>query len=211
MPKLFGDVRREGGEDDDERLEDGALRAFQSAQLVHANHEGADGGIVREVLDIVGHFLNQFVERLELFGSRFAIRHLQRILVAIEQPPELLQETVHAVDAVRIPRFGLLDRTEEHFIETKCIGTVLFDNHIRIHDIVHRLRHLLDRPAADVLAIFQDKFRIIVFRTPVLEGFDIQDIVRDDIHIHVERRNIVLVFQIIRYKCIGIFDTINEV
>ena len=44
---------------------------------------------------------------------------------------------MHTIDTVRIPWFGLLNRAKEHFVEAERIGTVLFDNHIRIHNVEH--------------------------------------------------------------------------
>ena len=42
-----------------------------------------------------------------------------------------------AVDTVRIPMLGLLNRTEEHFVHTKGVCTVFFHNHIRIDYVEH--------------------------------------------------------------------------
>ena len=118
---------------------------------------------------------------------------------------------MHAVNAVRIPWLRLLNRTKEHFIQTQCIRAILLDNHIWIHHVEHRLRHLLDCPTTNVLAILQDEFGVVIFRTPCLKCLDIQHIVRYDIYIHVERRHVILIFQIIRNKSIRVFDAINKV
>lgn len=64
-------------------------------------------------------------------------------------------EAVHTVDTVRIPRLGLLYRTEEHLVHTQCIRTVFLNNHIGINDVEHGFTHLLHSPAADVFTIFQ--------------------------------------------------------
>ena len=51
----------------------------------------------------------------------------------------------------------------------------------------------------------------MIFRTPVFESFNIQDIVGNDVYIHMDRSYFILVFQVQRYECVGIFDTIYEV
>ena len=89
------------------------------------------------------------MQRLQFFGSG-------RLLFSghtVEQVPELLQETVAAVDTIGIPRLRLLHRTKEHFIQTERVGTVFLDNHVGIHHVEHRFRHLLDGPAAFVLGV----------------------------------------------------------
>ena len=58
------------------------------------------------------------------------------------------------IDAVGVPRLAGFYRTEEHFIQAKRVGTILFDDHIGINHVEHRLRHLLNGPPADVFTIF---------------------------------------------------------
>lgn len=62
VPQFFSYVRSERSNQDDQRFEDGTLVAFQAAQFVYADHEGTDGGIVREMFDVERHLLDQFVE-----------------------------------------------------------------------------------------------------------------------------------------------------
>ena len=91
-----------------------------------------------------------------------------------------------AIDTVGVPRLRLLNRTEEHLIQTQRVGTVAFNNHIGIHHVEHRLRHLLDGPAADVLAILEHELCIVVFRTPSLEGLEVEDVGRDNVYVDVD-------------------------
>ena len=49
----------------------------------------------------------------------------------------------HPFDALCIPRFGLLQRTKEHFIETERVGTVFLHEVVGVLHVVFRLRHLL--------------------------------------------------------------------
>ena len=160
--------------------------ALQLRQLVHANHEGRDAGVVGEHLDVLRHLLDEFVERLQLV--------LRSLLVCCDvittsrttKVPELLQEAMTAVDTVGVPGLRLLHRTEEHLIQTQRVGAVAFNNHIGIHHVEHRLRHLLDSPAADILAILEHELCIVVFRTPSLEGLEVENVGRDNVHVDVD-------------------------
>ena len=118
---------------------------------------------------------------------------------------------MYAIYSVRIPRFGLFNRSEEHFVHTECIGTVFFNNHIRIYHIEHRFTHLFNSPSTDILAVFQNKFGSFVFGSPSLESFQVEDIVGYDVDIYVDRSNFILIFQIERYESIGILDTVDKV
>ena len=79
------------------------------------------------------------------------------------------------VYAVCVPRLGLLHRTEEHLVEAKGVGAKLLDYHVGVHYVKHRLGHLLDSPAADVLTlIVKDKLSVIVLRSPSLECLNVE-------------------------------------
>ena len=116
------------------------------------------------------------MDSLQLGGSRLSVGHLQAV-VAKEEAPELLEEAMYTINTVGVPRLGLLDRAQEHLVESQCISTIFLDDHIRVDHVEHGLGHLLDRPSADVLAILQDELRIVVLRTPLLEGLNIQYII----------------------------------
>ena len=105
----------------------------------------------------------------------------------------------------------MLQRAEEHLIETKRIGTILIDDHIRVHYVEHGFGHLLDRPTADILTVLEDKLRVVVFRAPLLEGLQVENIVGDNVYVHVNRCYLVLVSQIVRDESIGILDAVNKV
>ena len=95
--------------------------------------------------------LQRLLRGLAVVHQQLAVRILA--CVAIEQCPELLQESVTAVYAVGVPRLRLLHRTQEHLVQTQGISTIFLDNHIRIDHVEHRLRHLLDGPSALILAV----------------------------------------------------------
>ena len=196
VPQLFTNVWSERSEHDNKLFEYFFLVAFQVEKFVHTNHECADRSVVRELFDVSRHFLNQFVESLQFFlRCRFV---LYQILVraAVEQRPEFTDKAVYTVDTIRIPRFGLFYRAEEHFVHTKCVRTVFLDNHIRVDNVEHGLAHLFNRPSADVFSVFENELCRLVFGTPCLECFQIQYVVGYDVYVYVDRSNFVLVFQV---------------
>ena len=120
------------------------------------------------------------------------------------------------VDTVGIPRLACLYRTQEHFVETQGISTILLDNHIWIYHVEHTLRHLLDGPSADVLAILQDELSVLILRAPSLECLDIQYIVAYDVYIYVDRSYVVILLQVQTYEYRSLVvviavDAVNEV
>ena len=190
----------EGSYQDDQRLQGLTALALLLSQLVDANHKGRDRSIVREYLNVLRHLLDELMNTLQRLLCRLAIVNEQlaiRILatVAKEQRPELLQEAVTAVNTVGVPRLALLHRTQEHFIETQGVSTILLDNHIRVDHVEHRLRHLFDSPATLVLTILKNELCVLVFRTPGLEGINVQHVSRDDVDVYVDRSRGVLVLQ----------------
>ena len=61
----------------------------------------------------------------------------QKFFAFVEESPQFFEEAIDAVYAVGIPRFGLLQRTEEHFVETERIGTISGNDVIRVDYIEH--------------------------------------------------------------------------
>ena len=129
----------------------------------------------------------------------------------IIQFPKLSEESVHAVDALRIPWLGLLDRTEEHLIKPQSISTIRITDIIRIDDIVHRLAHLLDSPSADVLAVFEHKLSIGKLRSPLSECVNVKTVVLHDIDIDVNLSRLILVPEACGNELVGSHDTIYEI
>ena len=150
------------------------------------------------------------MERLEVVGCRFLVGQAHCIAIK-HHIPQFLQETVHTVDAVGVPRLAGFNRTEEHFIEAKCVGTVALYNHIRVHHVEHRLRHLLNSPTTNIFSLFKNKFGIFKFWSPCAEFVDVEHIVAHNVHIHVNRRNIIFIFQIQAHESVGVFDTVHKV
>ena len=65
-------------------LEDGLASAFLLGELVHSNHEGRDSGVVRELLYVARHLLDEFVERLQVVGCRLLFVHILDLLAGLE-------------------------------------------------------------------------------------------------------------------------------
>ena len=151
------------------------------------------------------------MDGLQFFLRAFWIVAAKLAVLVESEHPKLLQEAMATVDTVRVPRLACLHRTEEHFVETKGVGTETLHNHIWIHHIEHRLRHLLDSPATDVLAIFEDEFCRCILRTPSLECLHIEYIVLNDVHIHVDRCHVVLLAEIVADEGVRVLDAIHEV
>ena len=210
VPKFFGHVRCEGREEHHEGFEHFARGALLLCPFAHGDHEGRHRGIVGKHLDVLCHLFDQLVERLEILLRRRRVGHCP-IFAAEEEVPSLFEETEAAVDAVAVPGFALADGAEEHFVETQRVGAIFLDDQVGVHHVEHRLRHLLYRPTADVFAVFEHKFSIGIFRSPSLEGFGVEHVGRNDVHVHVQRRHLVLILQPVAHESVRVLDAINKV
>ena len=192
MPQFFSDVRGEGSYEHHEVFEYLTVAALHLCEFSYANHECRDAGVVREGLDVVGYLLDKLVNALQLLRCCLVVVRQELVVAAVEESPEFLKEAMATVDAVGVPWFRLLDRTKEHLVEAKRVGTVFLNNHVGVDNIEHRLRHLFYCPSADVLPVFEYEFRILVFRSPSLERLDVELVVVDDVHIDVDRCNLIV-------------------
>ena len=161
----MGGKRSEGNH---EGFEDSPFITFQGCQFVRADHESGNGRVEREVLDIVFHLLDRFMQYFQFFFGRHLVAHAE-IFAVLEQAPEFTQEFVHPVDTLRVPRFAEFQRSEEHLVQAQRVSPVFFDNRVGVHHVEHGLGHLLDSPATDVFPVFEDKLGIGEFRSPCTE------------------------------------------
>ena len=205
-------MRSERRQQNRKRLQHRAFVAFQSRQLVKAYHKRADGSIEREILYIVRNFLYRLVKRFKLvFRGRFVGNaHLAGFLVE-EHVPVTAQELVLSVYSVRIPRLGLFQRSEEHLVHTQSIGAVTFDDIVGINDVEHRLRHFFDRPSADILPVFENKLRIGELRPPCAESVNVENVVADYVHVHMQFLSFVTVLESVRNELVRADDPVNEI
>ena len=176
------------------RLQYGAAGGTHGAELIHRNHKCADGGVVREVLYVGLLLADELVQHLQLPGSRFKIAHKEVVLV-VEKPPELLQEAVHAVNTLGVPGLALLHRAEEHLIKTQGIGAIGVADEVGVDHIVHRLAHLFDSPAADVLAVLEDEAGVVVLGPPLFESLGVEPVVAHQRDVYVDLGGLVIVLQ----------------
>ena len=100
-----------------------------------------------------------------------------------------------AVDAVGVPRFALLHGTEEHLIQAQGVGAVTLHDHVGVHDVEHRLRHLFHSSVADILAVLQYKLGVLILGTPFLERLDVEHVGRHDVHVDVDGGGVILVLE----------------
>ena len=88
MPQFRGDVGSEWCQQHHHILQHLAAVALLLSQLIDGNHEGRDRGVVAEALHILAHFLDEFVQSLEIFLRGLAVIDEQSIAVAaIEERP----------------------------------------------------------------------------------------------------------------------------
>ena len=124
-------------------------------------------------------------------GGRF-VADAELVVLVVEQPPELAHETERAFDALRIPRLGLLQRTEEHLIETQRVGTIFLHKVIGVLHVVFRFRHLLDFIAANVdviaiLVLLKKEDSVFQIVAPIAESVRVKDVVAYHVDVDMNR------------------------
>ena len=87
------------------------------------------------------------VDPIRACGRRRRLRgvgdlRVDRAFLGDALAPDLLQETVHAFDAARVPRLHGLQRPEEHQVEAQRVGAVALDDFVGIGDVATALGHL---------------------------------------------------------------------
>ena len=133
------------------------------------------------------------MQRFQFVGSRFIIIY-QQITIFKEQAPQFSQKAMHTINSVGIPWFRLFQRPEEHFVQTQSVSSIFLNYIIRIHHIVHRFRHFLNCPTANIFTIFKNKFGSFIFRIPVFEFLNIQYVIRNNIYIAMNLSCFILIF-----------------
>src|SRR5688572_18909673 len=124
--------------------------------------------------------------------------------------PEAPQEFVYTIYAVRVPRLGNFQWPQEHFIHTQRIGAISVHDIVRIHHIVITLRHFFNFGAANVFAVLKNEFTLAQVIPPCLEALYIQYITIDKGDVHVNRSDLILLTQVVRYKFLGTIYPVGE-
>ena len=187
-------MRGERRKQDYERLQDFPFAALVLVQFIHGYHEGTHGSIERERLYVGLHLQDQSVQGLQFFGRRSVIGH-DKAVPSVKHPPHSLKEPGHSVYSLGIPWLGLLQRAEEHLVQSQCVRSVGIAHHIRIDYIVHGLAHLLYSVSADILTVLKDEFGISELRSPLAECLDVKPVIMHDIDIDMYLCRFVSVFQ----------------
>ena len=163
-------------------------------QFIDRNHECADCRIERECLDVCPDLQYKLVQGLEFVRGRLVIID-NEVVPVIEKPPDSLQKSEHPVDTFCVPWFRLFQWTEKHLVKSQCVSPVGIAYHIRVHDIVHGLAHLLHSIAANIFPVFKNELRIREFRSPLAECIQIEPVIMDNIDIHMYFGSLVLVLE----------------
>ncbi len=150
------------------------------------------------------------MDSLQCLGSRFLVVD-EAVVTLEEKSPQFLDESVHAVDAVGVPRLALLKRAEEHLVEAERVGSVALHYIVGVDNVEHRFRHFFNRPSADIPAVFQQELGILVVRPPCAEGIGVENVVADDVDIDMDGGNVIVAFQTVADKRIGVLDAVNKV
>ncbi len=135
-------------------------------EFVVENHELAYGRVEAHVLDVRSHLDDALVHHLddcirggfvdEHGGCIFFAHHgtpgaveavSQKRLVLTRRVDESeaqaeRSQSVHAFDALGLPRLHGIERAHEHFVQTKAVGAVVAHNVIRVHNVLQGLTHL---------------------------------------------------------------------
>ena len=209
VPEFLGDVRSKRAEQDDERLENLPLGTFEFGEFIQGYHKCCNGCVVGEGLYVCCHLAYKFVQGLEFRRTGLFIIEYQAVTVE-EQPPHLLEEAVHTVDSLGVPRLALLQRAQEHFVEAESVGSVGVAYIVRIHHVEHRLAHLLHCTAADVFPVLKYELRVSIFRHPFFESLRVETVVVHQAYVRVDFCGLVLVFQSEGNEGVGAYDAVHE-
>lgn len=160
LPEVFGEVRRVGGEEENEGFHGRLGARLGAGEFVGEFHQPADGGVETEGFDVVGDRFDRLVEKAflglghrDVFDGGVDFDFVGEVFVG-DHPPGAGEEAVDPFDAVHLPGFGGIERAHEHFVEAERIGAVLLDDVIGIDDVAAGLGHLLvvlaeDHPLVD--------------------------------------------------------------
>ena len=210
VPEFLGDVRCKRREQHHQVAVHALGFAFHIFKLIGANHERCHTGVVGELLNVLRHLLDEGVYRLQSCRTGFLVNEMHSVAIE-EESPQALEEAAHTTNVVRIPRLAGLHWSQEHLIEAEGVGTMSLHYVIGVHHVIHRLRHLLDSPSADVLAIFKNKLGVGILRAPSLECLDVEDVILNQIDVDVNLGGVVFILEVVGHKGVSVLDAVNEV
>ncbi len=113
-----------------------ALRA--AAGFVDVDHQLADGGVVAQRLDVLAKLLDGLMQQAFGLGGGSLLADLGGQGAALrvdDHLPGLVQEAIHAFDAVSVPGLHLGERPHEHLVEPECVRPVAFDDFVGVDHV----------------------------------------------------------------------------
>src|SRR2546430_2115729 len=166
-PEFLGEVGGEGLEEDEEIAEDGNRFIFPGHGFVDEDHEGGDGSVEPEGVEVFGDFFDAGVESFELgrgwlgvFDSGMELDFIEEVDAALgfgsevllelgftlfvhKQAPDAAEEAVNALDPFGVPGFDHFEGAEEHFVEAKRIRSEFPHHVVRIDYVSAGFGHFL--------------------------------------------------------------------
>ncbi len=191
-PDFFGQVWGERLQQDEELREECGRFGFPIHGFVDKDHQGRDGSVEPEVVEVVGDLLDAGVEGARLLASRFEVADGGGQLDAVEEfraavgfggqglfefefaffvdeePPGAAEESVNAFDAFGAPGFHHFERAHEHFVQAEGVGTVVLQDFVGIDNVLAGLGHFL--------AVFAEDEALVDEAAEGLRGGDVAEV-----------------------------------
>ncbi len=129
LPKLLGDMRREGAEQDEQGLYV-SPRGLVFVEGVDQRHECSNGGVELHALNILADLLYGLVYlRLVSLGVSVSVQWV------LSEVPDPVEEALAALDRSIGPWNGLLEVADKHDIQTQGIRAEFVNYIVGVHDI----------------------------------------------------------------------------
>ena len=145
LPHLLGDVRGEGGEQERERLGQGARDGCETRDLVVQLDQLRDGGVEAQGFDVLADLLDGAVHLpVEHLGHGRVdnLRDLPRLLVPDQVAPHRIEKPEHADDVPSVPRLLRFQRPHVHLVQPEAVGPIVPDDLVGVDDVPPALAHL---------------------------------------------------------------------
>ncbi len=147
-PQLFGDVGRDGGQQQQQRLDrlvpgrliDAAF-ALRGQNGVAQLHDGRHGGVEGERLQILRHLADDLMRLASQSARGGSV--LTGGVLRLANLPHVLQQPLRPLDAFVVPRPALVPLGEEHQVGAHRVGPELGHQFVRVDDVALALRHAL--------------------------------------------------------------------
>ena len=151
FPQFLGDMRRDGGQHQQEFLDafppGGRVNAALGpdfAQVINQFHQGGDGGVELELVQVVMALADGLMQDPQGIPHRRRVGGgiLQGLRVALDQSPDPVKPAGHAVNAHIAPGAALVPGANEHQETAHRVGAHHPHHIIRVDHIAPALAHL---------------------------------------------------------------------